>query len=91
MTNQERKLISENWFKALEKAQKDDAFKEKLIHKPYEAFKDLGFEIPKGLKFHVLEDSTTDRHLVIPHDFKQLTPEELKKITGGIMLPGTYQ
>ena len=72
--------------KIIEKAWKDEAFKEKLKKDPKAALAELNVAPPDDLNIQVHEDTEKTMHLVIPRDpsKSQLRDEDLDAVSGGI-------
>lgn len=67
------------------KAWSDESFKQKLIANPKEALKEMGIETPSNMPIKVCDGSDGTFYLVLPKKPNQnLSPEELKKISGGL-------
>lgn len=82
--NEEEKL--EIWHKAVIKAWKDAAFKEKLLKNPKKVLEELGLHFPKGEKIEIVENTQDHVYLHLPHppsDIKKLSPSELEAMIGG--------
>lgn len=71
--------------KIIERAWKDEAFKEKLLKDPKGALLQMNPNLPAGLKIEVHEESGNTIHLVLPRDpsNQKLSDEDLDAIAGG--------
>jgi hypothetical protein len=54
------------WDRAVVRAWHDAEFRQKLIDDPNKTLTELGFKIPSGVRFVVVENSPERRHLVLP-------------------------
>ena len=62
----------------IEKAMKDDAFRQKLISDPKAAIsQELGVELPSSLKFHILQETSDTAYMVLPY---KMTTEDISKL-----------
>ena len=48
------------------KAWKDDAFKQQLLNDPAGVLADHDVAMPAGVKIHMHEDTSTEKHVVLP-------------------------
>lgn len=76
--------------KTIAKAWKDPAFRKKLLAKPKETLKEMGFDIPANVEVRIQEDD--ERHVTFilptpPKNTHELDEKELKQIAaaGGIV------
>ena len=81
----QRKNLEE---KLIEKALKDNDFKQRLISDPREVLKEeFNISIPSSINLNVIEEKENEITLVIPNDgfskSEELNPEELDLISGG--------
>ena len=68
----------------LAKAEEDGDFRTRLLEDPKAAIKDAtGLSVPDGINIHVLEDNTTDYHLVLPPAGRNLPDQEIGDVAGG--------
>jgi Nitrile hydratase, alpha chain len=72
----------------LERAAKDDAFRRALVEDPSGTLeRELGVRLPAGVRLTVLEETATNRYLVLPPDplrpAGELSEEELDAVAGG--------
>ena len=73
----------------IERAWKDDTFKQQLLDDPKSALQSMGETIPEHLDIHVLEETGNTRYFVIPQDpnaaldDQLLSDEELDAVAGG--------
>lgn len=73
----------------IEKAMKDEQFREKLMASPNETIEqELGVKLPASLRINVLEEKPDNVYLVIPmttreHADEELTEAELGNVVGG--------
>ncbi|MCY4101190.1 MAG: NHLP leader peptide family RiPP precursor [Rhodobacteraceae bacterium] len=71
--------------KLLARAEKDGEFRAKLLENPKAAIKDAtGLTVPEGIKIRVLEDNSSDYHLVLPPLGQDLSDQEMSGVAGGI-------
>lgn len=62
----------------------DEEFKKKFIKSPAKVLKEQGIEVPKGMKFKVVENTDKLAYIVIPQKPSQeLSDEQLDKAVGG--------
>jgi hypothetical protein len=54
------------WDRIVLRAWKDEEFKQKLIDDPNAALADMGFHVPRGANFVIVENTLDRRHLVLP-------------------------
>ena len=81
LTDRERRLRT-----IIETAQKDPAFKQKLLDDPKAAAQEaLGVAVPEGIELEVLQESPTKIYLVLPanEDDVELSDEALEQAAGG--------
>jgi hypothetical protein len=72
--------------KIIAKCWKDPAFKKKFLANPMECLKEMGLELPKGIKVKAIEDQKDQFTFVIPQkpvDSEELSEKELEKIAAG--------
>ena len=71
----------------IEKAWKDEAFRRALLEDPKATLeRELGVRVPEGYSLTVLEESATDRYLVLPlapGRGGELSDAELEAVAGG--------
>ncbi|HYB00551.1 MAG TPA: NHLP leader peptide family RiPP precursor [Ktedonobacteraceae bacterium] len=73
----------------IEKASKDEAFREQLLNNPKAALeRALGITFPREVTIQVHENTPTTLHLVLPVHSKEGNPRdlsdaELERVTGG--------
>lgn len=73
----------------IERAWKDDAFKQQFIEDPKATLRALGESVPDFLDIHVLEENGSTRYFVLPQDpnaameSELLSDEELDAVAGG--------
>ncbi len=66
MHKYENKNKNEKYQEIIEKAWKDENFKQELIKNANEALKSVGVDIPEGVKVKAVEETDTLVYLVIP-------------------------
>ncbi|MDI3290085.1 NHLP leader peptide family RiPP precursor [Polyangium sp. 15x6] len=54
------------WDRAVLRAWQDPEFRQKLIDDPNAVLSELGFKIPAGVRFVVVENTHDRRHIVLP-------------------------
>ncbi len=54
------------WDRCVVRAWKDEEFKQKLVDDPNAALAEMGFNVPQGVHFVVVENTQDRRHLVLP-------------------------
>jgi hypothetical protein len=54
------------WDRAVLRAWNDAEFRQRLIDDPNGVLTELGFKVPAGVRFVVVENSAERRHLVLP-------------------------
>jgi len=74
--------------KIIAKAWKDPAFRKKLIAKPKETLKEMGYDIPANVEIRIQEDDA--RHFtfvlpVAPKNINELDDAELKQIAAAAL------
>lgn len=74
--------------KILHHAQEDPDFRTRLLASPRETVQNiLGIQIPEDVQFHVLEETSTRRYLVLPEmkeaGERELSDEDLDVAAGG--------
>jgi Nitrile hydratase, alpha chain len=63
------------WRLIVARAWHDDAFKQRVLTKPNEVFKEFGIDVPDGITIKVVEDSAAVKHVVLPghtHDVSEI-------------------
>lgn len=74
----------------VEKAMKDETFRNQLIEKPKETLElETGIKLPSGLNIHILEEKSDEVYLVLPflhsrESSEELTDAELSLVAGGV-------
>jgi hypothetical protein len=69
--------------KILNKAIKDNAFRDNLKNNPKETIEnELGVKLPSNLKVHVYERGPNEIHLSLPPVKNELTDEQLSGVSG---------
>lgn len=54
------------WDRVVVRAWRDKEFKQKLIDDPNATLAEMGFQVPKGVNFVVIENAPDRKHLVLP-------------------------
>ena len=54
------------WDRCVVRAWKDEEFRQKLIDNPNATLAEMGFSVPKGVQFVVVDNTHERRHLVLP-------------------------
>lgn len=54
------------WKSIVTRAWTDDQFRQSLLADPAKVLAESGFKVPSGVDFKVVEDSDTQRHLILP-------------------------
>ena len=71
----------------IERAWQDDSFRQSLVENPKDAVADaFGVEIPEGVDFQVMEETATQRYMVLPANPSaagELSDEDLDVARGG--------
>ncbi len=78
--------------KVIARAWADPAYKAKLLSDPRAVLAEAGVTVPAGTTVKVVEDTADTRHLVLPvapPNIGELSNEELERIGGGMVGPGT--
>ena len=76
----------EMYSKVIAKAWSDPRYKEELLKNPESTLQSEGFEIPKGVKVIVCENTDKELYFVIPKKMEgELTEEQLEAASGGIL------
>ncbi len=76
--------------KVLKKAQKDKAFRKKLLENPELALKQEGLEVPKGVHIKFFEKPKDTHYYILPAEGTELSDQELIKLAGGVVDPKGY-
>ncbi|WP_040845759.1 NHLP leader peptide family RiPP precursor [Nitrospirillum viridazoti] len=69
--------------RVIAKAWADEGFKAKLLADPAAILKAEGLDLPSGVTFKVVEDTTAVQTLVLPARPTDLTDEDLDRAAGG--------
>ncbi len=72
--------------KIIAKAWKDPAFRKKLITKPKETLKEMGYDVPANVEVRIQEDDTRHYTFVLPiapKNITELDEAELKNVAAG--------
>jgi hypothetical protein len=64
------------WRMIVTRASQDPAFKARLMSSTNDVFKEYGVDVPAGMTIKVVEDSATEKHVVLPAASHEVT--ELK-------------
>ena len=54
------------WDKIVVRAWKEEDFKQRLIDEPNAALAEMGFTVPKGTNFVIVENTGDRKHIVLP-------------------------
>lgn len=54
------------WDRIVVRAWKEEEFKQRLIDEPNAALAEMGFTVPKGTNFVVVENTAERKHIVLP-------------------------
>jgi len=76
--------------KIIEMAQKDPAFKQKLLDDPKGATQEaLGVTVPESIELEVLQETPTKLYLVLPADEEDVERSDaaLAQVAGGVFAP----
>ena len=70
--------------KIIERAMKDESFRDKLKENPRDAVEEtLGIKLPDDVNINVNLESANDIHITLPHVSQELSEEELSGVSGG--------
>lgn len=70
--------------KVIERAMKDEDFRNKLRSNPKNAIEEtIGVELPGNINFHVNEETQNDIHITLPRKHNELSEKQLSGISGG--------
>lgn len=70
--------------KIIERAMKDEAFRNKITGSPKEAIeKEMGVKLPENLNIHVSEEGPNDIYISLPVISDELSEEQLSGVAGG--------
>jgi hypothetical protein len=70
--------------KIIEKAMKDEEFRNKLKQNPKSAVEEtLGVKLPDDVNLNINMESANEIHITIPHSSQELSQEELSGVSGG--------
>jgi hypothetical protein len=61
----------------------DPAFRKRLLADPAGTLKRAGVEVPEGVTVHIVEDTATTVHLVLPAPLDEVQDAELEAAVGG--------
>ena len=79
-----RQDFEKEWAKVVAKAWSDARFKERLLRNPAEALKELGIQVPPGIKLEIHAQNSKVVHLILPPKPKEeLSESELRKYAAG--------
>lgn len=71
----------------IDKAMRDEAFRQRLLRDPKAALQEVGATIPPGITVHVHEETDTDLHIIIPGTapggMHELSEADLATVAGG--------
>ena len=90
MEEQDRKLLArrqEIEIKLIERAWKDEAFREALIRDPKGTLaREFSAEFPEQVEIEVVAETDRKKYLVIPQPVSgELSEEELEQVAGGVL------
>lgn len=71
------------WSEIIKKSAHDEVFKQRLLKNPSQVLKDHGIETPSNIHLKVVENTATTHYLVLPANAKDLSEEDLRKVSGG--------
>jgi hypothetical protein len=70
------------WAQMIARAWADESFKQKLLRKPEEVFREYGFQFPKGMK--IVENTPSATYLVLPSAPQgEFSEADLKQVAAG--------
>jgi hypothetical protein len=77
---------SNSWVRAVERAIKDPAFKEKLMSDPVATLREAGVAVPDGVKIRVFQNTEHEVNLVLPSTSVDgvVTDAALEAAVGGL-------
>lgn len=76
--------MEKNLHSMIAKALKDKNFKKKLMNNPKETIeKELGVHFGDNVNIQILEESESERYLILPAHSGELSAEELEMIAAG--------
>ena len=80
---------AEQWEKIVEKAWKDEAFKQRLVGNPAAVLKEQGLEPPRDTQVKVVENTPSTVHLILPaKPAAELSEDDLLRVVGGKAVGG---
>ena len=83
---EERRLREEIRVKIIARAWKDDAFKNKLLASPKEAFREYGIEMPDNVAIKVICEEANQSYFILPAEpvkLRDLSETELNQLAAG--------
>lgn len=85
-----KETFSKAWAKIVAKAWTDEEFKAKLLKNPEKVLKEMGVNVPSGVKLELHEQKAKNIHLILPAKPQgALSEQELKAAAGGVCGAGT--
>ncbi len=75
-------MIENPMVRVLGKADKDAAFRQRLLSDPRAALGEAGVKVPDDMEVRVIEDSTKRRTIVLPPAAGELSAAELDAVAG---------
>lgn len=77
------KQKKEKVIQVLKKAQKDKAFRKRLIDQPEATLKQEGIDVPHGMHVKFLEKQKDTYYYLLPSEYEELSEEEAMRMVGG--------
>ncbi len=79
-----KEAFTKAWAQIVARTWVDEEFKKKLLKNPEKVLKEMGIEIPKGVKLELHEQTKNKVHLFLPNKPSEtMSEQELKHVVGG--------
>jgi hypothetical protein len=80
---------AKKWAMIQAKAWKDKTFKAKLLAHPNQVLKENGIEVKPGVHIKVVENTKSDKYLILPSP-EELSETEMNRLNAGVDVSCTF-
>lgn len=71
MDTKKQEEIKKKWLQIVEKARKDEHFKQRLVKNPDLILKEEGLDLPENMHAKIYEEKSNTRYLILPEQPEQ--------------------